>query len=237
VLRDNVTMLVRALDCARDQAQLKRFVFPSTSEVYAGTLEHFGLPLPTPESTPLALPDLRRPRTAYMLSKIYGEALCEHAGVPFTILRPHNVYGPRMGLSHVVPELMERAHDARDNEVLEVFSIDHRRTFCYVDDAIALLTAAAVAPECDGETLNLGSEGPEITIGELAAMITDVVGKPLRIVGGPETEGSPLRRFPDMRRTIALTGYRPRVALREGVERTYAWYRGNVFGGRGVYAR
>jgi UDP-glucose 4-epimerase len=237
VLRDNVTMLVRALDCARDQAQLKRFVFPSTSEVYAGTLEHFGLPLPTPESTPLALPDLGRPRTAYMLSKVYGEALCQHAGVPFTILRPHNVYGPRMGLSHVVPELMERAHHARDNDVLEVFSIDHRRTFCYIDDAVALLAAAARAPECDGETLNLGREGPEITIGELAALITDVVGKPLRIVAGPDTEGSPLRRCPDMRRTVELTGYRPRVALREGVEKTYAWYRGNVFGGRGVYAR
>ncbi len=142
-----------------------------------------------------------------------------------------------MGLSHVVPELMERAHNARDNDVLEVFSIDHRRTFCYVDDAVALLAAAAGAPECDGETLNLGSEGPEITIGELGAMIADVVGKPLRIVAGPDTQGSPLRRCPDMRRTIELTGYRPRVALREGVERTYAWYSGNVFGGRGDYAR
>jgi len=74
------------------------------------------------------VPDLSRPRTSYMLSKLYGEALCRHSGIPFTILRPHNVYGPRMGLSHVVPELIERAHGARDSDLLEVFSIGHRRT-------------------------------------------------------------------------------------------------------------
>ena len=237
VLRDNVAMLTHALDFARNQTRLQRFVFPSTSEVYAGTLEHFGLELPTPESTPLALPDLARPRTSYMLSKIYGEALCQHAGLPFTILRPHNVYGPRMGLSHVVPELLERAHKARENDVLEVFSIDHRRTFCYVDDAVAMFAQAAEAAECEGETLNLGTEGPEITIGELAAIVVDVVGNPLHIVPGPETQGSAPRRCPDMSRTIRLTGYRPHVALRDGVERTYAWYRANVFDAGGVYTR
>ena len=87
----------------------KLFVFASTSEVYAGSLEHFGLPIPTPETAPLGLPDLGRPRTTYMLSKIYGEALCRHAGLPFTILRPHNLYGPRMGMAHVIPELHARA--------------------------------------------------------------------------------------------------------------------------------
>jgi len=237
VLRDNIMMLLRALECGRDQRRLKRFVFPSTSEVYSGTLEHFGIPLPTPESTPLVVPDLSRPRTSYMLSKLYGEALCRHSGIPFTILRPHNVYGPRMGLSHVVPELIERAHGARDNDLLEVFSIGHRRTFCYVDDAVALFAAAAEASACEGETLNLGSEGPEITIGELAKMIVDVVGKRLRIVAGPETPGSASRRWPDMSRTIELTEYRPQVGLREGIERTYAWYRANVLDDPAVYAR
>ena len=237
VLRDNVTMLVHALDRARSQTRLRRFVFPSTSEIYAGTLEHFGLPLPTPESTPLALPDLARPRTSYMLSKLYGEALCHHAGVAFTILRPHNVYGPRMGLSHVVPELLERAHRAADGDVLEVFSIDHRRTFCYVDDAVTLFATAAETPACEGETLNLGTDGPEITIGELAAIVVDVVGKPLEIVPGPETEGSAPRRRPDLVRAVELTGYRPKVSLRDGIEKTYAWYRANVFDRGGVYVR
>ncbi len=235
VLRDNVAMLIETLDCARRQTALDRFVFASTSEVYAGTLEHFGLPLPTPETTPLTVPDLARPRTSYMLSKLYGEALCHHAGIPFTILRPHNVYGPRMGLSHVVPELLQRAHEARD--VLEVFSINHRRTFCFVDDAVEVLMRAAETPACAGETLNLGSDGPEVAIGELAELIVNVVGKRLRIAAGPDTAGSPERRCPDLHRTTELTGYHPRTTLRDGILETYTWYRANVFASGGVHAR
>ena len=47
-----------------------------------------------------------------------------------------------MGLSHVIPELLERAHAAPDGGELEVFSVDHRRTFCYVDDAVELIARA-----------------------------------------------------------------------------------------------
>ena len=121
-LRDNVRLLDVVLDFARRQSALARFLFASTSEVYAGSLEHLDMPVPTPEDTPLALPSLAHPRTSYMLSKLYGEALVRHGGVPFTIFRPHNVYGPRMGLSHVVPQLLEKAHRAPDGGTLEVFS-------------------------------------------------------------------------------------------------------------------
>src|SRR5260370_36313409 len=95
---------------ARSETELRRLVFPSTSEVYAGTLQYFGMPFPTPETTPLAITDLAQPRASYMLSKIYGEALCQHAGVPFTIVRPHNVYGRRMRMAHAVPERLNRTH-------------------------------------------------------------------------------------------------------------------------------
>ena len=128
VLTRNVRMLDVALQFARRQSRLGRFVFTSTSEVYAGTLEHGTLPLPTPESTPLVCPDLAHPRTSYMLSKIYGEAMCAASGVPYTVFRPHNVYGPRMGMSHVMPELMDRARKASPHSALEVFSIDHDRS-------------------------------------------------------------------------------------------------------------
>jgi nucleoside-diphosphate-sugar epimerase len=55
VLTDNILSLINALHFARSQHALARFVFASTSEVYAGTLQHFGLPFPTPENTPIAL--------------------------------------------------------------------------------------------------------------------------------------------------------------------------------------
>jgi UDP-glucose 4-epimerase len=232
VLRDNTLLLLAVVELARRQRRLQRFIFTSTSEVYAGTLRYFDLPVPTPETTPLAVTDLGEPRTSYMLSKIYGEALCRHAGVPVTIVRPHNVYGPRMGLSHVIPELLHKAVQAPEGGSLEVFSVDHRRTFCYIADAMELLRRLAKAPGAEGATLNLGSPGPEISIGELAAVILKVTGKNLRIIPLPATPGSPLRRCPDMTRTTALSGYQAQVSLEEGVRRTYAWYRGHIFSGR-----
>jgi nucleoside-diphosphate-sugar epimerase len=237
VLRDNAAMLTQAIEFARTQPRLERFLFASTSEVYAGTLRRDGGPIPTPEDVPLTLPDLAHARTCYLLSKIYGEATCHHAAIPFTIFRPHNVYGPRMGLSHVVPELLERAHAAPDGGTLEVYSVDHQRTFCYVEDAVAILARAAEAPGCEGETLNVGSEAPEVAIGELARMLVGIVGKSLEIAPGPDTPGSPQRRCPDMAKTTRLTGYRAAVDLETGIRRTYEWYRAHVFDQNRAVAR
>lgn len=230
-LRDNVHLLEAALALAARQSRLERLVFASTSEVYAGSLELMDMPIPTPESTPLALPGLEQPRTSYMLSKIYGEAMVRHSGLPFTIIRPHNVYGPRMGMAHVIPQLLEKAYRAPDGGTLEVFSVDHRRTFCFIADAVEMIARAATTPGCAGEALNVGNQSPEITIGELAQVIVRTVGKRLVIAPRPATAGSPTRRCPDMTRMAELTGYRGRVALEEGVRRTYAWYRPMVFEG------
>jgi UDP-glucose 4-epimerase len=233
VLRDSALALSRILEWSRTLTTLKRFVFPSTSEVYAGTLESFGMKIPTPENMPLTVCDLGRPRTSYMLSKIYGEALCRYAGVPFTIVRPHNVYGPRMGMAHVVPELLERAHAALPGGRLLVFSPNHKRTFCHVDDAVELIVRLAVAPDGSGGTFNVGSPAEETSMARLAELVAATVGKKLEIEAGPETEGSPRRRRPDVEAVIRATSYTPTVSLSEGLRRTYDWYRAHVFAVRG----
>lgn len=229
VLETNVLLTINALEVARRQKALDRFVFASTSEVYAGTLKNFDLPIPTPESAPLALPDLACPRTSYMLSKIYGEALSQHSELPVTIVRPHNVYGPRMGTAHAIPQLLERAHRSRDTEEFEVYSIDHTRTFCYVDDAIEMIYRLALAPGSVGRAVNVGTESPEIRIGDLARIVARATDKALTIVARPPTQGSPRRRAPDMTLCATLTGYRGKVELEDGVARTYDWYRRNIF--------
>jgi len=234
VLADSVAMLTGVIAAAQRQRALERLVFMSTSEVCAGTLDRGELPFPTPESVPLVITRLPRPRTAYMLSKIYGEAMCQHAEVPFSILRPHNVYGPRMGLAHVIPELLQRAHAADDGAPLAVASIDHRRTFCYVDDAVELIRRIAASPACAGETLNVGVAAPEVTIGELGGLIAQTVGKQLEIVARPTTPGSPPRRCPDMTRTHGLVGRPPQVDLASGLRLTYDWYRRHVFDAEGA---
>jgi nucleoside-diphosphate-sugar epimerase len=228
-LRDNILLQEAAIDFAKRQRRLDRLLFASTSEVYAGSLLHLTLPFPTPEDVPLALPSLVEPRTSYMLSKIYGEAMVIQSGVPYTIVRPHNVYGPRMGMAHVVPELLKKAHDAPSGGTLDVFSVDHRRCFCFVDDAVELIRRLLDSDAARDQVLNVGAQDAEVSIQELAAIVADIVGKPLRIVARPATAGSPLRRCPDMSKTKAITGYSARTSLREGVAVTYTWYRKYAF--------
>ena len=157
VLAKNVELLENLINIANEQKQLERFVFTSTSEVYAGTLKHFSMEIPTPETTPLTITELSENRTSYMLSKIYGEALCLHSGLPVTIVRPHNFYGPRMGLSHVVPELFKKAFFSENNK-LEVFSPDHKRTFCYIEDAVEMMRRLAEIKTSLGQAFNIGNE-------------------------------------------------------------------------------
>jgi len=238
VLTLNVRMLENALALARRQRRLSRFFFASTSEVYAGTLRYFELPMPTPESTPLAVTDPAEARTSYMLSKIYGESMCAHSGVPYTVVRPHNIYGPRMGLVHVIPELMKKARLIEPGGSLPVFSVDHRRTFCYVADAVEMLRRMAATADCAYQVLNLGAESPEISIGELARTVLAAIGRTdLTIAAQPASPGSPARRAPDMGKLTGLIGWQAETSLADGIARTWEWYRTHVFEGGGPSAR
>jgi nucleoside-diphosphate-sugar epimerase len=228
-LRDNVLIHEAVIRFAARQTNIQRFLFASTSEVYDGSLMQLRLPLPTPEDSPLALPDLSQPRTAYMLSKVYGEAMLLHSGLPYTIVRLYNVYGPRMGLTHVIPQLLQKAHNAETGGALEVFSLDHSRCFCYVDDAVEMLRRLLKTDAARNQVLNLGMETPELAIKDLAEIVIEIVGKPLRITGKPATPGSPTRRVPDVTRLRKITNYSGRTSLREGISATYEWYKTHEF--------
>lgn len=237
VLRDNTLMLANAIDLARRQKRLERLIFASTSEVYAGSLEVLNLPVPTPETANIALPPLGDARTSYMLSKLYGEAMCLQSGLPVSIVRPHNVYGPRMGMSHVIPELLKKAFLASDGDRLPVASVHHSRAFCYISDAVSMMRALAESREGVGQVVNLGKADEEISIGGLADVIIRVVGRNLTVEPGKVTPGSPSRRCPDMSKMTTLTGVTAQIGLEEGVARTLAWYKANVFEGEGTCAR
>ena len=237
VLQENCQLLTNLIELGKRQSKLARVLFSSTSEVYAGTLKEYGLKIPTEESTPLTLTSIEQPRTSYMLSKIYGEALCQHSGLPFTIFRPHNVYGPRMGMSHVVPEQLKKAHFAEEGDKIEVFSLQHSRCFCFIEDAVYMLHRMMGEKRCEGKTLNLGTEKPEVTIKQVVEACFKTVGKTLIIDEKEGTEGSPVRRAPEMTLTKELTGYESIIELEEGLARTYEWYRTNIFEGTSVSAK
>lgn len=204
----------------------EKLVFSSTSEVYAWTQKFHPLPIPTPEDVPLALSDLANPRAAYAGSKIFAELAisqtCRAHGKPFVLLRYHNVYGPRMGWKHVIPELAERATGGE--RPLVVYSPHHRRAFCFVDDAIEYTVRAMRRPQADGETINVGNDTEEVSIEDLARRILQQLRLD-RAIAPEEAANDPIvRRCPDITRARAILDYEPNVALDEGLGRTLDWY-------------
>ncbi len=237
VLEKNVRLLFNLIELGHMQKHLNRFVFASTSEIYAGTLRYYQMEIPTPETTPLTITPLDNPRTSYMLSKIYGEAVMNQSGLPFTIIRPHNFYGPRMGMSHVIPELLRKAFEAKNGEKLEVFSVDHCRTFCYISDAVKMIRLLAESDKTLGEAYNVGNQQPEVSILKVAEMILEITEKKLFIDVKPATTGSPSRRCPKMSKVENCIGYSGQINLKDGIKKTYSWYKKNVFEGSEVSAK
>lgn len=236
VLKDNMAMLYNVIELARAQEHLKRFVFTSTSEVYDGTLKYFGLKMPAVEDTPLTVSDLAHPRTSYMLSKIYGEAVLNQSGLPVTVIRPFNFYGPRMGMAHVVDQKMEQVHNADDGDEIVVYSPEHRRTFCYITDAVSIMRRLAESPQGE-QVFNVGAEEDGLTMCEVCKLIAEAVGKKVTLVDGKTTPGSPVRRCPSMRKVAEVLGGFPATPLEDGLKATYKWYAEHVFEGKDVCAR
>jgi len=229
VLIHNVRMLANVIALVRNQKRCSRLLFASTSEVYAGTLKHGILQIPTVENSPLVVSALSEPRSTYMLSKIYGEMMCQQSGVPFTIFRPHNIYGPRMGMAHVIPEQLRRISNAAVGDRIEVQSPNHRRAFCFIDDAIEMLKRMLETESCEGATLNLGAQGEEIRMSHLVRICSQIVGKEPRIEDGATSNDSPTRRCPDMTETKDMINFEARVDLDTGLRETWDWYRENIF--------
>lgn len=230
VLRRNQAILERVIAYSKRLPSLRNFIFASTSEVYADAVTMGKVVVPTPEHVALVVQEPSNPRGTYALSKIYGEAMCQTSGLPVTVVRPHNIYGPRMGLSHVVPELMQRCWMSPKAVPLDVASAGHTRTFCYVTDACNYL-AKLIDREGTGLVLNLGRQEPEVTILDLAQTIMKSlkVTRPVRVVA--DTPGSPARRAPDTQALLEVTGIYPLVDLSQGLSHTFDWYRTNVFSG------
>jgi len=228
VLSKNFLLLKNAIYIASKQKNLKRFVFTSTSEVYYGTLKNYGLKFPTKENTKLSTLNLEDKRGTYMLSKIYGEAMCAQSGLPFTIVRPHNFYGPRMGLSHVVPELLKKAHFSK-NKKINIFSPSHRRNFCYIEDGINLILSLIFKQQSLRETFNVGSKQKDITINNLAKKILKITKKKLKIKKEKDIYQSPPRRLPDVSKVLKFTSFKYKYNLDLGLKLTYEWYSKNIF--------
>ena len=225
VLRVNGLAVLNALDWLPGRGET--LFFASTSETYAGGVTAGAVPVPTPEGVALTVPEVDAPRAAYAISKIFGEASVLHAararGARCVVARFHNVYGPRMGADHVIPELSLRALAREDP--FRVYGGEQRRAFCHVGDAVDAVVRLMAAPAAAGQVVNVGNDAEETRIDELVALVLRIAGFRPRIERLPAPAGSVARRCPDITRLRALTGFVPKVPLETGVAETFAWYR------------
>jgi UDP-glucose 4-epimerase/UDP-glucuronate decarboxylase len=229
VLDVNISLVTEMLRWHRRSGQRGRIVFTSSSETYAGTS---GVPVPTPETVVLTVEDMSNPRWSYATSKIAGESLVTNygrtSGAPYVVIRPHNIYGPRMGNDHVIPEFAARIAKKEDPFVIN--GGENTRAFCFVRDFVRGTVLAAITGRADGQVINVGDDREEVRISDLAKLMFSVAGVSPKVVVRPAPAGSVVRRCPDISRARRLLGYEPQVNLREGVEATFKWYARQVQG-------
>tara|TARA_B100001057_G_scaffold500563_2_gene616344 strand:+ start:411 stop:1373 length:963 start_codon:yes stop_codon:yes gene_type:complete len=222
VLEKNSILTLKAISIAKNQKNLKKFLFASTSEIYSKSIEILKTKIPTPENTSVVLSNPSNKRSTYFLTKIFGESLVHHSKLPFIIFRPHNIYGPRMGMSHVIPEIVFKLKKAKKN--ISAYSASHTRSFCYIDDAVNQLMFMLSKSYVVKKTFNLGNQLEEISIKNLIKKIqTKMKKEHIEIQFKTDNHGSQSRRCPDMSKLKLLYNFKT-TSIDSGLNKTIKWY-------------
>jgi nucleoside-diphosphate-sugar epimerase len=215
---------------ACDKTGCRELMLMSSSEAYEVA------ELPTPETTPLCVPNPLNPRYSYgggkLISEITSVAWARDGFLDrLIIVRPHNIIGPDMRTQHVVPMFAERMNElvTKQPEGLIRFPIqgtgNETRSFCYVDDFTdqLMLLLEKAGP------LGIWHAGAmdERHIYEVAHAVAACYGREIQVVPGSLPEGSPLRRLPDTRKIQDLGYPGPKVPFAEAIRRTVLWYQEN----------
>lgn len=216
-----------------ESQHIRELLLMSSPEAYAASLQ-----IPVSETVPLLVPNPLDPHYTYGAGKITCEMLAiawQHSGVlgRLQIVRPHNIIGPDMGSTHVVPQFALRM-----NELVRVespggvipFVVNgsgvQRRSFCFIDDCIDQLRLIQLAGNvCGTEIYHVGTMD-EHSIEEVALTVADCYDRTIKLIptgmaGGPE--GLAWRRSPDTAKVQALGSPAP-VSFTEAVRATVGWY-------------
>ena len=194
----------------------------STSEVYGDPEVH-----PQPESYRGAVNPVG-PRACYDEGKRAAETLFvdyhRHNNVDVRIVRIFNTYGPRMHPfdGRVVSNFIRQALAGEDITLFGDGS--QTRSFCYRDDLIEGFIRMMDGPSDFIGPMNLGNPG-EFTIRELAELVIELTGSKSKLVERPLPADDPTRRRPDITLAKEKFDWEPTVPLREGLEKTIAWFK------------
>src|SRR6266542_2990485 len=227
-LLDNLRIQNNVIRAAHENA-VRKLLFLGSSCIYPKFA-----PQPIPESALLSGP-LEPTNEAYAIAKIAGIKLCQaysrEYGANFISAMPTNLYGPNdnfdLETSHVLAALLRKAHEAKtrgDQRLIVWGTGKPRREFLHVDDLASACVFFLVKYDSP-EIINVGC-GEDISIRELAELICDVVGFDGELAWDTtKPDGTP-RKLLDVSKIRAL-GWKPAVPLRDGIVRTYHWFRAN----------
>jgi UDP-glucuronate decarboxylase len=215
----NMAELARKLDAT--------ILFASTSEVY-GNAEL----IPTPETYWGSVNPVG-PRSCYFEGKRFAESLFvaynKQYGLDVKIARIFNSYGPRLREDGLYGRAVSRfIMQALTNQPITVYGDGKQtRSFCYVTDTVSGLMLLTVNKETCGKVVNIGNS-EEITILKLAQKIKKLTSSKSPLTFHPLPEDDPKRRCPDISLANELLGWKPKISLEEGLNRTIAWFKRNV---------
>lgn len=215
-IETNVTGTLNVLEACRS-AGVGRLVHTSTSECY-GTARY----VPIDENHPL------QGQSPYSASKIAADKLCEayhlSFGLPVSVLRPFNTYGPRQSARAIIPTIISQLLWGGPEVVLG--SLDPVRDFTFVADTCDAFCRIAECPAAVGKTIHLGT-GVGVTIGELVSLLQRLVGTDKPVVTRAErvrpanSEVMQLLSTPALAETVL--GWIPQTSLEEGLTKVVAF--------------
>lgn len=197
---------------------VKRIVHTSTSEVYGTALY-----VPIDEKHPL------QPQSPYSASKIAADSMVmsffNAYDLPVTIARPFNTYGPRQSARAVIPTIITQI--ASGMERIKLGDVKPTRDFNYVEDTCRGLMSLAECSDAIGETVNIGSNY-EISIGDTLNLIKSLMNSDVEFVIEEQRKrpdkSEVFRLWCDNSKINALTEFKPKYTITEGLKQTIAWF-------------
>ncbi|MDD9148066.1 MULTISPECIES: NAD-dependent 4,6-dehydratase LegB [unclassified Sporolactobacillus] len=220
-IRTNVEGTTNVLEACRE-FDVEKVVHTSTSETYGTALY-----VPIDEKHPM------QAQSPYSASKIGADKIAESFfksfELPIATIRPFNTYGPRQSARAVIPTIISQILSGRTE--IKLGSLSPTRDFNYVRDTAEAFIEIAKSDQTVGQVINAGSND-EISIGDTARKIIDLIGKKVRIVCDDQrlrpVKSEVNRLWADNAKIKKLTEWQPRYSLDRGLSETIDWIRGNM---------
>ncbi len=197
---------------------VSRVIHTSTSEVY-GTAQY----VPIDEKHPL------QAQSPYSASKIGADAMAmsyfNAFELPLSIARPFNTYGPRQSARAIIPTIISQI--ANGEKLIKLGDLTPTRDFNFVSDTCRGFIDIATSSDSIGETINIGSNF-EISMADTLELIKTIMNSDVEFVSEQQRirpdKSEVFRLWCDNRKIEELTGFKPQVSLKEGLEKTIQWF-------------